>query len=139
MKCFFCDVQPDTDPNVFLQSKSFVARLDDFPVSKGHTEIISRAHLPTLLDLDPSNHLELMQIIRDTKTILEEQYRPDGYNYGINEGVAAGQSVSHFHLHVIPRYRGDVEQPRGGVRNIIPGKGDYEALAREAGRSQYVT
>ena len=69
--------------------------------------------------------LALMRAVDAAKTIIEKDHRPDGYNIGMNCGAAAGQTIFHLHVHLIPRYRGDASDPRGGVRNSIPGKGNY--------------
>jgi len=70
-------------------------------------------------------YIDAFTLVRQLKRMLEEQFKPQGFNIGVNCGEAAGQTVSHAHIHLIPRYTGDVESPRGGIRNIIPGKGNY--------------
>jgi diadenosine tetraphosphate (Ap4A) HIT family hydrolase len=67
----------------------------------------------------------MYDLICKTKELIDKKYAPDGYNIGINDGEAAGRTVPHLHIHIIPRYAGDVKNPRGGIRNIIPGKGTY--------------
>lgn len=138
MKCFFCEVRVDKDPNVLHQNQTFFARLDDFPVSQGHLEIITRDHVATIFDLEQNELIEFQKILLEAKSALDEKFHPDGYNIGINQGTVAGQSIPHLHIHLIPRYQGDVENPRGGVRNIIPDKGDYSEEARAIGREQYL-
>jgi diadenosine tetraphosphate (Ap4A) HIT family hydrolase len=69
-------------------------------------------------------------MVERVKTILETKYKPDGFNIGFNMNEAAGQTVFHTHIHIIPRYKGDVENPRGGIRNVIPGMGDYQSKKR---------
>ena len=66
-----------------------------------------------------------MELIKEEKKLIDEEFRPDGYNIGVNVGTAAGQSIFHVHIHIIPRYQGDVENPQGGVRHVIASKGHY--------------
>ena len=98
---------------------------DGFPVSPGHALIIPKRHVASFFDLTKEEQLDLLKLADEVKIIVEERYHPDGYNVGINVGEAAGQSVFHVHMHLIPRYHGDVSNPRGGVRGVIPTKQNY--------------
>ena len=98
---------------------------DLYPVSAGHCLIISNELRETFFDLSDKEKLSLSSMISKAKSIIESEHSPDGYNIGMNCGEAAGQTVPHFHCHVIPRYDGDTENPRGGVRGVIPDKQDY--------------
>lgn len=98
---------------------------DRFPVSDGHILIITNELRKDYFDLSIAELLELNEMISKAKEIIESEYNPDGYNIGMNIGEAAGQTIFHFHCHVIPRYTGDMEDPRGGVRHCISGKGYY--------------
>ena len=100
---------------------------DRFPVSPGHTLVIPRRLFATWFEATPEERTALFELVDEVKRVLDERLHPDGYNIGINAGEAAGQTVPHLHVHVIPRYRGDVDDPRGGVRHVIPGKGNYLA------------
>lgn len=100
---------------------------DRFPVSPGHTLIIPRRLVATWFDATPEERTALFELVSDVKRQIEAELHPDGYNIGVNAGEAAGQTVMHLHVHVIPRFRGDVDDPRGGVRHVIPGKGNYLA------------
>lgn len=122
MACPFCNL-PDSD--VTLAMPLVVALRDRFPVSPGHTLIVTRRHVPTGFELDEAERQELWRALDLVKTSLDREFHPDGYNVGFNVDEAAGQTVMHFHLHVIPRCRGDVGDPRGGVRHVIPAKGNY--------------
>lgn len=102
---------------------------DRFPVSPGHTLVIPHRLVATWFDATPEERLAIFELVDDVKRALDAELRPDGYNIGINAGEAAGQTVMHLHVHVIPRFRGDVDDPRGGVRHVIPGKGNYLAEA----------
>ena len=98
---------------------------DKFPVSEGHILIISIEEKDDYFSLNEDEKNELITLIDVAKRIIESENKPDGYNIGMNCGVAAGQSIMHFHCHVIPRYNGDMENPRGGIRHCVAGKGYY--------------
>lgn len=124
-RCFFCDVKNLDDNGIFLENNLFIARYDAFPVSQGHCEIFPKEHIDSFFELNPNQVQSLYDLVKDVKGIIDEKFSPDAYNIGINEGEAAGRTQHHLHIHLIPRFKGDVENPRGGVRNIIPGKADY--------------
>lgn len=98
---------------------------DAFPISPGHKLIISKRHVGSFFDLSSVEREDLMSLLAAAKANVEAEFKPDGYNIGINDGPAAGQTVPHLHIHLIPRYKGDIPDPRGGVRWIIPDKADY--------------
>lgn len=99
---------------------------DGFPISPGHTLIITRRHVGSLFDLASRQEREaLMDLLDSARHELQVKYGPDSFNIGINDGPAAGQTIAHLHIHLIPRYRGDQPDPRGGVRWIFPDKADY--------------
>ncbi len=108
-----------------VENEFSYAFYDGFPVSKGHTLIVPKRVVPEIFDLNDDEYRGCFDLIKKVKDYLKEKYSPDGFNIGVNNGEDAGQTVFHAHIHVIPRYKGDVPNPRGGVRNIIPGKGDY--------------
>ena len=91
----------------------------------GHLLVIPYRHIPGLFDATDEEQAALLALVREAKTRLDEQFHPDGYNVGVNVGTAAGQTVMHLHVHVIPRYAGDVADPRGGVRGAIPERRVY--------------
>lgn len=103
---------------------------DGFPVTEGHTLVITRRVVATFFDATPEEQRAVLELVEVVKRELDERFRPDGYNVGFNAGEAAGQTVMHLHVHVIPRYRGDMNDPRGGVRHVIPHKGNYKRLVR---------
>jgi superfamily II DNA or RNA helicase/diadenosine tetraphosphate (Ap4A) HIT family hydrolase/HKD family nuclease/SOS-response transcriptional repressor LexA len=107
------------------------AIFDSFPVTPGHVLVITRRVVPTFFECTPAEQAALMELVTSVKTLLDARLdpQPDGYNVGFNSGAAAGQTVPHVHVHVIPRYAGDMADPRGGVRHVIPGKGNYLAPA----------
>jgi diadenosine tetraphosphate (Ap4A) HIT family hydrolase len=100
---------------------------DAFPVSPGHTLVITRRPVATWFDASRDEQLAILALIDEVKDGLDAELAPDGYNVGFNAGTAAGQTVMHLHVHVIPRFAGDVADPRGGVRHVIPGRGNYLA------------
>jgi diadenosine tetraphosphate (Ap4A) HIT family hydrolase len=108
-----------------VETKLSCAVLDGFPVSKGHTLVVPKRHVSSLWEMTIEEYTDAFMLVRQVKDILQQQFSPEGFNIGVNCGEVAGQSVFHAHIHLIPRYIGDVANPRGGVRNIIPGKGNY--------------
>jgi diadenosine tetraphosphate (Ap4A) HIT family hydrolase len=121
--CLFCE--KIDDDKIIYQDSSWFAVYDNYPVSKGHVLLIPKRHVKTYFEL---NYVELASVgvnIGIIKRILDKKYNPTGYNIGINCGESAGQTIPHCHIHIIPRYDGDVEDPRGGVRGCIPEKMKY--------------
>jgi diadenosine tetraphosphate (Ap4A) HIT family hydrolase len=112
-------------PDTLAGNDHAVALLDGFPVNPGHALIVSRRHVADLFDLPPAEQAALWALLPAVKAAIDARYSPGGYNVGVNVGAAAGQTVDHVHVHVIPRYEGDVEDPRGGVRWVIPARADY--------------
>lgn len=108
-----------------LDAKHFFAIYDRYPVSPGHLLIISKKIKENFFDLNEEERKELNDLILKAKNTIESKYSPDGYNIGMNCGSAAGQTIFHFHCHLIPRYFGDMKNPRGGIRHCVEGKGNY--------------
>ena len=119
--CIFC--KPDRE--ILAQDRHAIAIYDGYPVSKGHTLVLPRRHLISIWDLEAEEYAACFDLVRTVRAMLESLFSPDGFNIGVNCGEAAGQTVPHAHIHLIPRFRGDVPKPRGGVRNVIPHKGHY--------------
>jgi diadenosine tetraphosphate (Ap4A) HIT family hydrolase len=113
-------------------NRSGFAVWDRYPVSPGHVLIVSHRPIPTWWEATPEERLDLLALVDEAKRLLDDEHGPDGYNVGFNAGIAAGQTVAHLHIHVIPRYGGDVPDPRGGIRHVIPGRGTYLASAEQA-------
>lgn len=121
--CVFCD-KPDGE-RIF--SNDFVyACLDKNPVSRGHALIITNRHIGSWFNTTKDEREAIYGALLRLKKLLDDEFSPDGYNIGINSGVAAGQTIDHLHIHVIPRYLGDIDDPRGGVRGAIPEKRIYK-------------
>lgn len=117
--CPFCALELD---QLVWASETVVVLRDRSPVAPGHTLVIPKRHVETIFEVTPAEHAELWQAVERVKAELDARYSPDGYNVGFNAGAAAGQTVMHGHIHVIPRHGGDMPDPRGGVRGVIPGK-----------------
>lgn len=120
--CPFCTLPAG---RVVEQNEFAVLILDGYPVSPGHSLIIPKRHVGSFFDATASERAALLALLDKAKELVEETHKPDGYNVGINDGAAAGQTVPHLHIHLIPRYSGDQDDPRGGVRWVIPDKADY--------------
>ncbi|MDD4437327.1 MAG: HIT family protein [Tissierellia bacterium] len=118
--CSFCN-----PIKIVLQNNLAVAIYDRYPVSPGHLLIIPRRHVENYFATTLEERQAINDLLEDGKRLLELKYHPDGYNVGVNCGEAAGQTVMHVHLHLIPRYIGDIDNPRGGVRGVIPEKRIY--------------
>ena len=119
--CLFC-VAPR---RVSLQSELAYSARDTYGVSPGHTLVIPKRHVASFFDLTPEEISACMELITEERKLLDLEFNPDGYNIGVNVGAAAGQSIFHAHIHIIPRYKGDVENPQGGVRHVLPKKAHY--------------
>lgn len=152
--CVFCDLNELASVATIEKYEKFTLRLDPNPVSFGHILVIPNRHVEKFDDLDEDELSNFGEAVTKSKKLAEEKERikekyseisevkdqnsnrmidsimgekkdPEGFNIGINEGEVAGQTIDHLHIHVIPRYEGDVENPEGGVRNVIPDKADY--------------
>ncbi len=108
-----------------LEGDYFFVIKDKYPVSPGHLLIITKTLRTDYFSLSNDEKKELTTMIDQAKSFLENEYQPDGYNIGMNCGEVAGQTVFHFHCHIIPRYKGDMSDPTGGVRGVIPEKQKY--------------
>ena len=123
-KCIFCEeFLPNRKP--IFENELAVSYFDEFPVSKGHVLIITKRHAATFFDITKEEQIAIIDLLNECKKYIDDKYHPDGYNVGLNCNESAGQSVMHIHMHLIPRYNGDVENPRGGVRGVIPYKKNY--------------
>jgi diadenosine tetraphosphate (Ap4A) HIT family hydrolase len=119
-ECPFCQFA-----NAVLERELVFAIYDRFPVTAGHMLLIPRRHVASWFDTTLDERQALLVLADDGREKLLQEYKPDGFNLGVNIGEAAGQTVGHVHLHLIPRYRGDVANPRGGVRGVIPARQNY--------------
>jgi len=124
MTCPFCHLHPE---RILIQDELTLALRDGFPVSPGHTLILTRRHIQSCAEATPEELAALLNTLGAARRALDLEFHPDGYNVGLNDGAAAGQTVMHVHVHLIPRFHGDVADPRGGIRHCIPGKGSYDS------------
>jgi len=120
--CPFCHMEKN---RIRLESEFAVAFLDGFPVTQGHTLVSPKRHVASLFDLPVEEQAAVWMLVAQVRALLLAELNPDGFNVGLNDGTSAGQTVMHAHVHVIPRRHGDVADPRGGVRWIIPEKAAY--------------
>jgi diadenosine tetraphosphate (Ap4A) HIT family hydrolase len=120
--CPFCQLPPE---RLVLANDLAIVIRDGYPVSPGHTLVIPRRHVGSFFEITDAERTAMLALLEQAKAGLDASHAPAGYNIGINDGPAAGQTVPHLHLHLIPRYAGDRADPRGGVRWIIPEKADY--------------
>ena len=118
--CIFCN---PTD--IVINGEYAYSRFDGYPVSQGHCLVVPKRHVSKLENLTDFELQDMYVILQQSKLYIEENYSPDGFNIGINEGEAAGQTVEHLHIHIIPRYEGDVVCPKGGIWGVIPDKKSY--------------
>lgn len=123
-RCPFCSITKD---HVLLENDSGFLISDGFPVSPGHSLIIPRDHYADFFEIPETVRTDLFRLVDEGKRMLGSSLDADGYNIGINSGLAAGQTVPHLHIHLIPRFSGDQEDPRGGIRWIFPDKARYWA------------
>jgi len=121
--CPFCFPERKSPP--ILETKTVYSIYDKYPVNPGHSLIIPVRHCPGYFELTKEEQDACWSMLNEVKRIIEKRYNPDGFNVGINIGQAGGQTISHVHIHLIPRYTGDHNEPEGGVRGVIPGKQKY--------------
>ena len=119
--CIFCG-----EPEIVIQNDLAFAHYDSYPVNTGHCLIIPHRHVADYFQATAEEKAAIWALVDEMKTIIDQEHKPDGYNVGVNIGKTAGQSVPHLHVHMIPRYQGDMEDPRGGVRGVIPHKQKYQ-------------
>lgn len=124
--CLFCEIlRADTENRIVLQNELAIVIRDGFPITSGHTLIIPKRHIASFFDTTEEERQAFLSLLDEAKADINKEYCPAGYNIGINDGLAAGQTVPHLHIHLIPRYEGDVVDPRGGIRWIMPDKAKY--------------
>ena len=117
MPCPFCSMPKE---QLILENELAQAFYDRYPVQTGHLLVVPKRHAQTYFDATPEEILAIHQLIHQGKESIDKKYHPDGYNIGVNVGEYGGQTVMHLHFHLIPRYKGDIEDPRGGIRKAIP-------------------
>ena len=122
--CPFCS-RVSSASSLILATDHVIAFPDAYPVSPGHSLIVPRRHVGRLSELTQEEHRGMWDCVRDVQRSIEMAHGPDAWNIGVNDGAASGQTIMHVHLHVIPRYAGDVADPRGGIRWVLPSRAAY--------------
>jgi diadenosine tetraphosphate (Ap4A) HIT family hydrolase len=120
--CPFCTASPD---RVWMETEIAWATPDMYPAADGHMLVVPRRHVASVFDLTPDEQSKLWDLVARVREHLQREHRPDAFTVGINDGLAAGQTIPHAHVHVIPRHLGDVPDPTGGLRGILPHKARY--------------
>ncbi len=121
--CIFCNPEPDR--TLITESATFYSIYDKYPVNNGHALLIPKRHITSYFDINFNENYASFLMLKKVREILQVNYNPDGFNIGVNVGASAGQTIEHLHIHMIPRYKGDCENPVGGIRNIFPEKSNY--------------
>ena len=116
MSCIFCDYIDSK--NIIIENDLAFAVYDQYPVNRGHVLVIPKRHYASYFDATQGELTAFNDLISKVKRLIDIELQPDGYNIGINIGEAAGQTIFHLHIHIIPRYSGDVDNPRGGIRKF---------------------
>ncbi|WP_081975754.1 HIT family protein [Amycolatopsis sp. MJM2582] len=119
--CLFCRFHDSSINELLLEGQEVYVRWDNYPAARGHVELVPKRHVESYFALTESEHAEMYGLIRQARQMIDHHYHPDGYTIGVNEGKAAGRTIDHLHIHLIPRYEGDVADPRGGIRHVLPG------------------
>ncbi|OQW87135.1 MAG: HIT family protein [Rhodoferax ferrireducens] len=120
--CPFCSLP---QARVIDSNATAMTIRDGYPVSLGHSLLIPKRHIGSFFDLSKQEHHDILELLDRAKVAIDKEFQPQGYNIGINDGTVAGQTVPHLHMHLIPRYTGDLPDPRGGVRWVLPDKAKY--------------
>jgi diadenosine tetraphosphate (Ap4A) HIT family hydrolase len=120
--CPFCSIDSD---RIIVANEQAIAIADGVAITQGHTLVIPREHISSIFEMASETQYKVWELVRTVRGLLQERFKPAAFNIGVNDGKEAGQTVDHAHIHIIPRYRGDVEDPRGGVRWVIPSKAKY--------------
>ncbi len=129
--CPFCHLIEEG--HVLIARTHAVAVPDAYPISLGHSLVVPRRHEAEFFELSHQERDELWRVVDELRSILVERHCPDGFNVGFNEGEAAGQTVAHAHVHLVPRYAGDVPDPRGGIRWVLPDRAAYWNTSSDSG------
>jgi diadenosine tetraphosphate (Ap4A) HIT family hydrolase len=125
--CPLCEVEQE---RILHRSHLAIALMDAFPVSQGHCLIIPCRHVGSWFDTTQQERRDMIRLLDEARNSIKQRHDPAGFNIGINDGTAAGQTVPHLHVHLIPRYAGDAGDPRGGVRWVLPERADYWSLRK---------
>jgi diadenosine tetraphosphate (Ap4A) HIT family hydrolase len=122
MHCPFCTLPPD---RVRRENELAIWLFDAFPVSSGHSLVVPKRHIGSFFEATKEERAAMLQLLDEAQAFVRDRWNPSAFNIGVNDGPAAGQTIGHLHMHLIPRFDGDVPDPRGGVRWVLPEKADY--------------
>ena len=131
-RCAFCTLPAD---RILGQNSDAVWIHDLYPVTPGHSLIVLKRHVASFFETTPAEREAILSLLGEAREQIGREHAPAGFNIGINDGEAAGQAVEHLHVHLIPRYTGDIEDPRGGVRRVISDKAHYWRTAKASARA----
>ncbi|WP_101390233.1 HIT family protein [Streptomyces sp. TLI_146] len=118
--CLFCRRERPDLNRIMHENKTFYIRYDNFPAAEGHVEIVPKRHVESFFQLTTRELKDAYSLIRFARENIDDRHHPDGYTIGVNEGRAAGRTIDHLHIHLIPRHHNDVADPRGGIRRAVP-------------------
>jgi diadenosine tetraphosphate (Ap4A) HIT family hydrolase len=121
-KCPFCRLDA---ARIYAENDVAIATPDAFPIGQGHTLVVPRRHVASIFDLTDEEQATIWRLVAKVRAKLQHDLNPDAFNIGVNDGRAAGQTIMHAHVHIIPRRKGDSHDPRGGIRWIKPDKAKY--------------
>lgn len=124
--CLFCNIYNNEKEKIIYENELSFAIYDAFPVNKGHILVIPNRHFESFFDASEEEITDIYALLHKCKEIIDEKYKPSGYNLGVNIGYDGGQTIFHLHVHLIPRYKGDLENPKGGIRRLKPQLVHYE-------------
>jgi diadenosine tetraphosphate (Ap4A) HIT family hydrolase len=124
--CLFCSIFENEKHKIIAENELCYAIYDAFPVNEGHILVIPKRHFDNFFDASEEEISSIYSLLQECKKILNNKYKPTGYNVGVNVGYDGGQTIFHLHVHLIPRYKGDVENPKGGIRRLKPQLVHYE-------------
>ncbi len=124
--CPFCQfISGTSDKTMLFENQTGFVIRDGYPITKGHTLIVPKHHVGSFFEITSEERQALFDLVDQAKAQLDQELKPASYNIGINDGEAAGQTIAHLHIHLIPRYHEPDKDPRGGVRWLVPDKADY--------------
>lgn len=125
--CIFCQRHDPAINRIMLANATAFVRYDNYPAAPGHVEVVPKRHVESFFNLTPAEVTDVYALLSAARARLAAEHAPDGFTIGINEGRAAGRTVDHLHIHLIPRHFGDVPDPRGGIRRALPCEPDLWA------------
>ncbi|MFI5954969.1 HIT family protein [Cryptosporangium sp. NPDC051539] len=134
--CIFCKRDDAELHRIVVENETCYARYDNFPASDGHVEVVPKRHVVSYFDLTERELVDAHRLVLAVRDVLATEFAPDGFTIGINEGRAAGRTIDHLHIHLIPRYLRDVADPRGGVRKVVPDRWNADDWASPAASTQ---